>query len=253
MSNGTSSSSSDSISTGCGTNKSVSISYRGSEISVFIAPQASVSVCFFGLGKNRRFQVNEDQRLQHIQMANWRSNTSSRSNRLHRPLGARYRYSNEMATSSVHDNLDKYCRNVPLGQSSRATSTLNGIMRRSSDQMHQNAYFSNYNKKPRKELQRFRVAPDQATLSADDEFFAVRHQANNPNMSHVPFVKDSRSVLPSYASVYSNDELQHGDFVMTEQRELYSGWLHPNGQIDYAPQRNYSSRSNAPPIRETVA
>jgi hypothetical protein len=123
--------------------------------------------------------------------------------------------------------------------------------------MHQNAYFSNYNKKPRKELQRFRVSPDQATLSAEDEFFTVRHQTSNQNMAHVPFVKDSRSALPSYASVYSNDGPQHsGNFVMTDQRDLYmqqqNGWLHPNGQIDYAPQRNYSSRSNAP-IRESVA
>ncbi|KAI6219624.1 hypothetical protein M3Y99_01646000 [Aphelenchoides fujianensis] len=51
-----------------GTNRSVSISYRGSEISVFIAPQASVS-------------VNEDQRLQHRPTATWRS-TNGRSNRL---------------------------------------------------------------------------------------------------------------------------------------------------------------------------
>lgn len=183
-------------------------------------------------------------------MATWRS-TNGRPNKLQRINGGRYKYSNEMATSSVHDNLDKYCRSTPLGQYGRATSTLNGIMRRSSDQMN-NLYFSNYDKRTRRDLQRLRLsrAPDMHSgLNADDEFFSIRHESNQ-SMSHVPFAKESRQILPSYASVYCND-----DYVVNEtrfyhqQHRMSNGWM--NGDLSYV--QNSSSSSRNEPIRETIA
>jgi hypothetical protein len=177
--------------------------------------------------------------------------------------GGRYKYSNEMATSSVHDNLDKYCRNTPLGQYGRATSTLNGIMRRSSDQM-SNVYFSNYDKRTRRDLQRLRLsrAPDQHSgLNADDEFFSIRHQSSNPSMSHVPFSKENRSVLPSYASIYCNNDSfqQNAEYLVNEprfyhhQHRMSNGWMNGDGSLSYLtnPQTS-SSRSNGT-IRETIA
>lgn len=187
-------------------------------------------------------------------MTSWRS-TNGRSTRLQHLNGTRYRYANEMGTSSVHDNLDKYCRNIPLGQNGRASSTLNGIMRRSSDQMH-GVYFSNYDKRPRNNAQmqqhlRLSTAPDhQSTLNADDEFFAIQHQSSNQSMSHIPFAKDNRTALPSYAS---HDNYYH--------HRASNGWIHDSNDpnILYAPQHS-STRSNYQPrpsandiIRETVA
>lgn len=194
--------------------------------------------------------------------ASWRNTNSTNgrsTNRVQRSFGERYRHNNEMGTSSVHDNLDEYCRNnLPLGQSGRANSTLNGIARRSSDQTHQNAY--SYEKRRRKEdrmQQRLKMVPDQSTLSAEDEFFTARPQANRQNIS--PFAKD-RCALPSYASVYSNDGgLQHGEFLMNERRgDVYlpqNDWSR-HDDISHAPKqlRTYpSSRSIGPPIRETIA
>ncbi|CAD5216158.1 unnamed protein product [Bursaphelenchus okinawaensis] len=121
VTNGTNSSNSSSSSSGNGTNRSVSVSYRGSEISIFISPQTKGGV-----------SVNEEQRQ--LQQASWRS-TNGRTNRVRRQnaYGFQIPRLNEGAVS-VHDRLSE--SNYVGKYGNVAHNSLNArIIRRSSDHM----------------------------------------------------------------------------------------------------------------------
>jgi hypothetical protein len=137
-------------------------------------------------------------------MNSWRS-TNGRSGRIRRYAEG---------TSSVHDNLDEYCRNPPLQQQARAVSTINGVLRRSSDQMHQQYPPKNSN----------------------------RMQARS-QLSYA-----SKATLPSYASVYSNDGLQHEVYYQPSRYED-GAYVYRSNSRQYSTNGQTSRGS----VRETIA
>ncbi|CAD5222049.1 unnamed protein product [Bursaphelenchus xylophilus] len=179
--NGTSSSNSSSSSSGNGTNRSVSVSYRGSEISVFISPQTKGAV-----------SVNEEQRQ--LQQASWRS-TNGRTNRVRRQNGYGFQISrlNEGAVS-VHDKLSD---SNYVGKYGNAThNSLNGrIKRRSSDHMPFGDEFGSVTKRAPLKRDTYNIAPTRfhRTNSSSNQIF------DHPRQQHMPsYLRHSAHQLPSY-------------------------------------------------------
>ncbi|KAI6215626.1 hypothetical protein M3Y94_00407200 [Aphelenchoides besseyi] len=225
ISNGTttssaSSSSDDSVISGSGgTNRSVSISYRGSEISVFISPQASVS-------------VNENQRIQHRATATWQS-TNGRS-RVRSTIAGKnvahgFRTSNILGSNSVHDRLDEFSARGVHGFPPLHHNEMNRRNRHVHSTM--NVGMNDVLRRP-----------------IDNELYHPIVPFHDPENGHrgvpshrISFVKDGRIPLPSYASlVYADDELTNQQFEFSTNNPLN----HANASSSfYAPSAVYTHQS----------